>query len=236
MSTSRARETFDTRLEIWDGVGAITILGGAGLLTGMVMIATLTGLSISPVIWYIARAAGLTTYLLLWLSVVTGLGLTTRMLGFIGNPGAIMQLHRLATDLAIAGTVIHLLSVALDPTVQIGMLGVLVPFVSPVRQPWADLGILAAYGLIGISLTFAARRWIGKERWRALHYLTFGFWALALAHGIGAGTDTTTIWAGALYILTSSTVIFLLTYRVLQPHAQAPARRTAQSRSSDARP
>lgn len=235
MSISTASGASARSFEIWDGTGALAVLGSAALLTGIVLIAGLTGLSISPVIWYIARAAGLTTYILLWLSVVTGLGLTTRLLGFIGDPGIILQLHRLTTDLAIAGTVIHLLSIALDPTVEIGMLGVLVPMVSPVRQPWADLGILAAYGLIGISLSFAARRWIGKERWRALHYLTFGFWAMALAHGIGAGTDTATIWGVALYILTSTTVIFLVTYRILQPNARAAPRRAVPGRVGDAR-
>ena len=236
MSTSTANIARGKPLEIWNVVGALAVLGGAAILAVLAMIATLTGLSISPVIWYIARASGLTTYLLLWLAVVTGLGLTTRQLGIVGDPGIIMQLHRLATDLAIAGIAIHVLSIAFDPTVEIGMLGVLVPMVSPVRQPWADLGILAAYGLIGIALSFTARRWIGKEGWRALHYLTFGFWAMALAHGIGAGTDTTTIWAVALYILTATSVIFLLTYRILQPHVRAVPRRVVPGRIGDASP
>lgn len=231
MRSTSAGKTVD----IWDGAGAIALLAGAAILLALVIATAISGLSISPVIWYLARAAGMTTYLLLWLSVITGLGLTTKLLGFVGDAGIIMQLHRLATDLAIAGTVVHLLSVALDPTVEIGMLGVLVPFVTAVRQPWMDLGILAAYGLIGISLSFAARRWIGKERWRALHYLTFGFWAMALVHGIGAGTDSGTIWASSLYLLTSTSIVFLLVYRILQPGPQtAPSRAARMRTASDA--
>ncbi len=227
MSTSRTRRVSGKPADIWDSAGALVALGGAAVLTGMVLIAALTGLSISPAIWYVARSSGLTTYLLLWLSVVTGIGLTARVFGSLGDPGIILQLHRFATDLAIAGTVLHILSVAFDPTVEIGMLGALVPFVSPVRQPWADLGIVTAYGLIGISLSFALRTWIGNKHWRALHYLTFGFWVTALAHGIGAGTDTGTVWAAAMYLLTATSVVLLLSYRILRRDQRAPAGRPA---------
>ncbi len=239
MSSSPAKPTSGRDHDPWDSAGAFALIGGVGLIVTIVLFTAASGLSVSPVIWYIARAAGMTTYLLLWLSVVTGLGLTTRLLGFVGDPGIIMQLHRLATDLAIAGVVLHVLAVAVDPTVQIGMLGALVPMVSSVRQPWTDLGILAAYGLIGIVLSFSARRWIGKERWRALHYLTFGFWALALAHAVGAGTDSGTLWAGAIYVLSASSVVFLLTYRLLLSRVTAtgegrPARNRLESVDSTA--
>ncbi|MEZ4522139.1 MAG: response regulator transcription factor [Thermomicrobiales bacterium] len=122
----------------------------------------------------------------------------------------------------------HVLAIALDPTVEMGMLGALVPMTSSIRQPWTDLGIVSAYGLIGIALSFAARRWIGNDRWRTLHYLTFGFWATALIHAIGAGTDTATLWAGAIYILSTSSVVFLLTFR--------SSRRASLSRPGQAGP
>jgi sulfoxide reductase heme-binding subunit YedZ len=231
MSTSTAKpDTTKKSWDPWESAGAIALVGGAGLLLALVLAATTTGLSVSPAIWYIARAAGMTTYLLLWLSVITGLGLTTRLLGFLGDQGIVMQLHRMAADLSIAGVAIHLLAVAVDPTVRIGMLGALVPMTSAVRQPWTDLGIVAAYGLVGITVSFAARRWIGKDRWRALHYLTFGFWALALLHAIGAGTDSGTLWAGAIYTLTATSVVFLLAYRIFQSRAPAPAPRRAARR------
>lgn len=215
MSTSTRTKPAAGSSDLWEDAGALILLLSVGMLSGLVLIVALAGVSISPAIWYLARSAGMTSYLLLWLSVMTGLGLTTRLLGFIGDAGIVMQLHRLATDLAISATAIHLLAVALDPTVEIGMLGSLIPFMSDVRQPWTDVGILTAYGLVCVSLSFAARRWIGKDRWHALHYLTFALWATTLAHAIGGGTDSDTLWAALIYVASATTVVFLLTYHVL---------------------
>jgi predicted ferric reductase len=232
MSSLRAERPAASARNIWDYAGALALTGAALMIGIIVLSFAATGISISPVIWYLARAAGMTTYVLLWLSVVTGLGLTTRLLGFIGDQGIVLQAHRLATDLALAGTALHVLAIAVDPTVPIGMLGALVPFVSSVRQPWTDLGILAAYGMAGITLSFAARRWIGRESWRMLHYLTFGFWLLALTHAAGAGTDSSRLWAASMYAGSAASVVFLLTFRILHAwgKARAPRERNVAAR------
>ena len=48
--------------------------------------------------------------------------------------------------------------------------------------------------------------------WRRLHYSTFAVFVMALAHGLGSGTDTGTPWALALYGATGA-LVFLLTAR-----------------------
>ena len=146
-----------------------------------------TGASLSPLTWYLARASGFTLYLLLWLSVVSGLGMTTRLLPSPGGPGGMWALHRITSDLSIILLVLHLVSLALDPSVALGILGVLVPFVSDVRQPWTDLGIVAGYGMIAVSASFSVRHLIGWRAWRWLHVGSLPLWLIALAHGIGPG-------------------------------------------------
>jgi methionine sulfoxide reductase heme-binding subunit len=188
----------------------------AAAMSGLALGAALTGASLSPLTWYLARASGFTLYLLLWLSVVSGLGMTTRLLPSPGGPGGMWALHRITSDLSIILLVLHLVSLALDPSVALGILGVLVPFVSDVRQPWTDLGIVAGYGMIAVSASFSVRHLIGWRAWRWLHVGSLPLWLIALAHGIGAGSDSASLWAGALYVVTTASVLYLVLYRLLR--------------------
>ena len=193
-------------------IGLIVVAAGVA---GMIAAATLTGVSISPLVWYLARAAGFTLYLLLWLSVVTGLGLTTKLLDLIARRDDIWTLHRFTTELAFVFLALHLIVLALDPSVALGALGVLVPFTTNVRQPWTDIGILTGWGMIALALSFSLRRLLGQRGWRLLHYSAFPLWIMALVHGIGAGTDTRQLWALFLYLSTTAVVFFLTVYRLL---------------------
>lgn len=202
-----------------DATGAITapvglLLVAAGV-AGMLVAATITGASISPLVWYLGRAAGFTLYLLLWLSVVTGLGLTTALLDRLIPRDASWLLHRVTTELAFVFLALHLLSLAIDPSVALGARGVLLPFMSDVRQPWTDLGIIAAWGMVGLAASFSLRRLLRQRGWRLLHYAAFPLWVLALVHGLGVGTDSARLWALFLYLTTTAVVLFLALFRLL---------------------
>lgn len=176
--------------------------------------AAMSGVSISPLTWYVARSAGLATYLLFWLATASGLGMTTKLFSFARFNGEKWEIHRLATELAFVMLAAHLISLALDPTVALGLLGVLIPFVSDVRQPWTDLGIVATYGMIIVGGSFGMRRYIGYHGWRLLHVLAFPMWLIALLHGIGAGSDSHAIPVVLMYIATSSSIVYLTLYRL----------------------
>ena len=49
-----------------------------------------------------------------------------------------------------------------------------------------------------------------------LHYATFGVFAMALAHGAGAGTDTQSLWARDMYAVTGFVVFDLLVIRLVR--------------------
>lgn len=188
----------------------------ASAMIGLTVGTTVVGTSLSPLTWYLARASGLTLYLLLWLSVVSGLAMTTRLPRAFAGGGQSWLMHRATSELAIVMLFLHMLSLALDPSVALSLPGVLLPFVSDVRQPWTDLGILAGWGMLAIISSFAVRGFLGRRGWSLIHRLTFPLWAIALVHGIGAGSDTGQLWAAALYGLTTAAVIFLTSYRVLR--------------------
>lgn len=200
----------------WTLVGPLGLLIAGAAMTGLLAGLALTGGSPSPLTWYLARASGLTLYLLTWLALVSGLGLTTKLLDLLGGRRLVWDSHRLVTELAYVFLAVHMLSLAVDPAVPLGVSGVLLPFTSDVRQPWTDAGILAAFGFVVVTISFSLRRYLGKLGWRLLHYGTFPLWAMALVHGVGAGSDAMRPWAILLYAATAGVVLFLTLYRLLQ--------------------
>ena len=186
------------RVETAHGYRIVTLLGSAGLLVGFVGIAAATGRSLSPFMGYLARSSGFTLYLLLWLVVVLGLGLTTGLLDRFGGRGVVYSLHRFATDLSYGVLVLHLGSLALHEWVLFGLRDLLLPFASGVREPWTGLGVIAAWLFVLIGVSFGLQRWIGQRGWRVLHLAAFPLYGIALAHSLGSGTDSMALWAQGL--------------------------------------
>ena len=220
---------------------AIAALAASGIaVVALVAAAALLGRSVSPVTWYVARASGMTLYLLLWGAAITGLGMTTGLIDRWGGRGVIFSLHAFTTQLSYAFLTLHLLSLAADPTVRFGPAALLVPFAAGVREPWTGLGVLAGELTILIGVSVALKPLIGQPAWRALHWLTFPLYALALLHGLGAGTDSRTPWALALYLVTGAAVVLFSLYRLLrggQRRSSPPARTPAlTTRSAHAHP
>jgi sulfoxide reductase heme-binding subunit YedZ len=199
-----------------DGALAGALLAGGGLvIAAMVAGSLLFGWSPSPLTWYIARASGLVLYLVSWLTMLFGLGLTTRLANSAIGRGLAYSLHAWAFHLWYGFLALHMLSLAIDPTQNFGPRELLVPFASDVRQPWTGLGVLAAELTVLLGASFAARRVVGFRAWRALHWLAFPVFAIGLAHGVGAGTDSANPGVLLLYLVTAGTVVFATTYRLL---------------------
>lgn len=94
-------------------------------------------------------------------------------------------------------------------------LQIAVPFLAPYLPLWVGVGQVAFYLTAVVELSFYVRRHIGQRAWRLLHYLTFLAFLGAAAHGLLAGTDSGARWAWWLYVGTSASVAFLLTYRIV---------------------
>jgi predicted ferric reductase len=203
------------------GFAVASIAGSALIVAALLAVATIVGRSASPVTWYMARASGLMLYLVLWVSTLTGLGLTTALLDRWGGRGIVFSVHAFITQLAYGLLALHLLSLAADPTVDFGPEQLLVPFATTWREPWTGLGVIAGWLTIIIGASFAIKRVIGQRVWRALHWLTFPLYGMALLHGLGAGTDSRTPWAGALYLVTGAVVVLFTCYRLLRRGSRA---------------
>jgi sulfoxide reductase heme-binding subunit YedZ len=186
--------------------------------------------------WLASRSAGIVAYLLLSGSVILGLALSTRL----ASGRDVRVLHERIALLALGAVAAHGLLLLPDGWLQPKLSEVLIPFTTGYRPLWTGLGILAAYGAAGLSLTYYARRRLGHRRWRAAHRFVPIAWALAAAHVIGAGTDAVSLWLQVILAATIAAIVVLIVQRGLagrtQPAGREPARTGGGSAGTEPAP
>jgi predicted ferric reductase len=165
--------------------------------------------------WYMARAGGMVSYLLLWLSMVWGLVLSTKITQRLVPAPIAYGLHEFLSLGTMLMVMVHAVVLLGDSYIGFNLLHLAIPFLAPYEPLWTGLGTVGFY--LGIVLTgsFYIRPHIGQRVWRILHYLTFAAYILALAHGLMAGTDSGLKLMKLLYLITGGTVLFLIYYRLL---------------------
>jgi hypothetical protein len=149
--------------------------------------------------WFLARGTGAVALLLLTASVVLGVLGSMR---FEAGPNwprfTIDALHRDVSLLVIAMLVLHILTSVLDGFAPISLLDSVIPFTSAYRPLWLGLGALSFDLLLALVITSLVRRRLGYRAWRAIHWLAYASWPVAVFHGLGTGSDTRTWWMLAL--------------------------------------
>jgi sulfoxide reductase heme-binding subunit YedZ len=179
-----------------------------------------------PTFWLLARASGLTAYVMLTLSVVAGLVVKSRPLRAL-KPAAVVDLHRILAMLGLGALAGHAAALVLDTTVNVSIPGLFIPGLISYRPVWTSLGIIAAELMVIVYASFSMRKRIGPKNWRRLHWATYAIFGLATVHGLAAGTDASRSWVFALYVLAVGSVAVAATWRFLVPPAPARARRPA---------
>ncbi len=149
--------------------------------------------------WFVARAAGLMGYVLLTLSVLFGMTIALRLSLPGISKAETFRLHRGASILAFGFLAVHMGA------------------------------LLAAWLMLIATTAFAGRRLLGPVRWRWLHRSAYGAWALALVHGITAGTDSGAVTVQWLYVVSVLLVVGLVTFRLAwQRSGQRPRSRRSE--------
>jgi hypothetical protein len=145
--------------------------------------------------WYLARGTGIVTLLLLTASVVLGiLGSLRFSLAPRWPRFAIDSLHRDVSLLVIALLVVHIVTSVLDGFAPITLTDGVIPFASSYRPLWLGLGTLSFDILLALVLTSILRRRLGYSAWRAIHWLAYASWPVAVLHGLGTGSDAKAWW------------------------------------------
>lgn len=175
----------------------------------LVLASVLTNRSLSPMSWYLARATGITLYVLFWAVVTLGLLLTTHSVGRIVSKATLLSLHSYSSQLAYAFLAGHLLSLVVDRHLPFDVVHLISPFSGPSAEPWTGFGVLAMYMFIVVIASVSLRRYIPYPVWRFLHILAFPMYALSLLHGIGIGSSRSALPMQMLYLLTTAVVVYL---------------------------
>jgi Ferric reductase like transmembrane component len=148
--------------------------------------------------WYLARGTGAVSLVLLTASVVMGILGSVRFTAPRWPRFAIDAVHRDVSLLVIVVLIIHIVTSVLDGFAPITLLDGIFPFVSGYRPLWLGLGTLSFDLLLAIAITSLVRRRLGYSAWRAVHWLAYASWPVAVLHGLGTGSDVKQWWMLAL--------------------------------------
>lgn len=165
--------------------------------------------------WYLSRASAIMAYLFLTASVLWGLALSTKIVREWVAPPLALALHNVTSWTAIGLAMFHAFVLLFDSYFSYSVSDLFVPFTGPYRPLNVGLGILSIYGLVLVASSFYARKWMGQQTWRRLHYLSFVLYLLVSVHGFTSGTDSGTSMMMVIYGASVLSVLLLTGYRVL---------------------
>jgi len=175
--------------------------------------------------WYLTRSTGGVALLLLTFAIALGVvdvrrWSTPRWPRFIVD-----SLHQNVSLLAMIFLVLHILTSVLDSFAPISLLDAIVPFAGSYRPLWLGLGAVAFDLLIAVTMTSMLRQRFGYASWRAIHWLTYASWPIALLHGLGTGSDAASAWLLSLSIFCAAIVLAAVLVRVADGWPEHLARR-----------
>ena len=168
-----------------------------------------------PGLWYATRATGLVTLLLLTASALLGI-LTAGRFASDSWPRFLSQgLHRNISLLVLAFLALHVGTTVADTYTSIPLAAAFVPLAASYKAPWLSLGAVACDLLLALIATSLVRGRLGYRGWRRVHWLAYACWPVAVAHGLGIGTDRSTTWVIALSAACVLAVLVTATWRAI---------------------
>ena len=222
---SRATWLSDLRSIVVLGLLAMALGAGLGAVVSSVSLSDVS----NQVFWYVSRAAGLTAYLMLFVNMVLGLAVKTKVLNSLLARWRSFDLHQFTALLALGLLALHVFSLLGDQFVGFSVPQLFVPFASSYRPLPVTLGIIALYALAVITVTFYIRDRIGQKAWRSIHYVSFVAFYVALLHGVYSGTDSVEVWAKLMYFASGLVVALLTTWRFLEAGKPVPEKQARRA-------
>jgi methionine sulfoxide reductase heme-binding subunit len=169
-----------------------------------------------PGLWYATRAAGLVALLLMTASVLLGVLTAGRFATARWPRFLTVGLHRNISLLVLAFLALHIGTTVLDSYTSIQLSAAFIPFISSYKRLWLGLGAVAFDLLLVLLVTSLARLRLGHRAWRLVHWCGYACWPVAVAHGVGAGTDEHHSWAVAMTVGSVTVVAVAIAWRLLQ--------------------
>ena len=173
----------------------------------------MSAITSSTALWYASRATGVIALVMLTGVVVLGIAVQRR--GRLpGLPRfGVVGLHRSISLLAVVFLVIHVVSAIADSYVSIQITAAVVPFVSSYEPLWLGLGAISLDLIVALIVTSLLRARLGRRTWRAVHWLAYVSWPVAVAHSFGSSPDMQSGWLLGLGIACILAVAAALAWR-----------------------
>jgi hypothetical protein len=139
--------------------------------------------------WYLTRAGGLISFLLLYLVIFFGIAIRFPGLKKIFQPIDSLNFHAWISVQALIFVVIHGLVLLTDEYLNFSLKDLFIPLSSTYQPELVTLGVLGMYSMIAIILTSYFRKYISQRIWRITHFLNIVLYGLAFFHAFYLGTD-----------------------------------------------
>lgn len=174
----------------------------------------------SEALWALGRGTGIVALLMFTVTLVLGVvSRSGRPVGGLGRFG-LAELHRTAALTGVGLIAVHVASLFLDPYAQLNLVDSVVPFLGSHRPLYLGLGTLAVDLLLVVTGVSLLRNAVGPRVFKAVHWLTYALWPVALVHSLGTGTDAGSRWMDALALLSCVAVAAAVTWRLLPSYAE----------------
>jgi sulfoxide reductase heme-binding subunit YedZ len=175
--------------------------------------------------WYASRATGVICLVLF--SLVAVLGILVNQQGRLpGLPRfAVTGLHRNLSMLMATFLGIHILTAIADGYAKIPWLSTVVPFTSGYERFWVGLGAVSLDLVVAVILTSLLRHRLAPPMWRAVHWLSYASYPVAVVHGFGISKDLRSGWLLAITFASIFAVGSAIGYRVGGAYAAVPRHR-----------
>jgi sulfoxide reductase heme-binding subunit YedZ len=164
--------------------------------------------------WYLTRASGVISLILLTLSALLGVASIGRLHTIRWPRFAIDGLHRSSSLLAVVFLLVHIATAVLDGFAPIRWIDAIVPFAGAYRPLWLGLGAVSFDLLLAVIISSLLRMRLGYARWRAVHWLAYVAWPVAVVHGFGTGSDVHQTWMMATTVACVAFVLASVVARV----------------------
>ncbi|MFZ0090549.1 MAG: ferric reductase-like transmembrane domain-containing protein [Solirubrobacteraceae bacterium] len=167
------------------------------------------------VYWYLTRASGAVALILLTLSLLVGVAAVGRVRTSRWPRFAVDGVHRTASLLAVVFLLVHIATAVLDGFAPIGLTDAVIPFAGTYRPIWLGLGAMSFDLLLAVTVTSLVRLRLGHRAWRAVHWLAYLAWPVAVIHGFGTGSDVRLGWMLVVNVSCVAAVLIVIVIRAL---------------------
>jgi predicted ferric reductase len=177
--------------------------------------------------WYLTRSTGAVALVLLSSAVALGVVDVQRWSTPRWPRFVVDSLHRNVSLLALVFLLVHILTALLDSFAPISLTDAVIPFGGTYRPFWLGLGAASFDLIVAVTVTSLLRQRIGFAAWRAVHWLTYASWPIALLHSFGTGSDVKAGWMLWLGVACMAVVVVAILVRVLAGWPEQIRARTA---------